>query len=179
MTPGERDYNVTLMKMKSADPDLVFFTGYYPEAGLLLRQKMEMNWNVPFLGGDATNNPQLVEIAGKDAAKDYYFLSPPVPQDLDTPEARDFLKSYVKKYGTEPGSVWAVLSGDGFLAITTAIKNTKSTDSDKLADYLHTQLKDMPGLTGKISFDQHGDRVGDLYRLYKVDANGAFVLQPK
>jgi branched-chain amino acid transport system substrate-binding protein len=75
--------------------------------------------------------------------------------------------------------VWAVLSGDGFLAITTAIKNTKSTDPDVLAKYLHTGLKDMPGLTGKISFDNQGDRIGDLYRLYQVDANGAFILQPK
>jgi branched-chain amino acid transport system substrate-binding protein len=179
MTPGERDYNSILMKMKATKPEVVFFTGYYPEAGLMLRQKMEMNWNVPFLGGDATNNPQLVEIAGKDAAKGFYFLSPPVPQDLDTPEADAFLKSYAKKYDSEPGSVWAVLSGDGFLAITTAIKNTKSTDPDVLAKYLHTGLKDMPGLTGKISFDNQGDRIGDLYRLYQVDANGAFILQPK
>jgi branched-chain amino acid transport system substrate-binding protein len=179
MTPGERDYNSILMKMKSAKPEVVFFTGYYPEAGLMLRQKKEMNWDVPFIGGDATNNPQLVEIAGKDAAEGFYFLSPPVPQDLDTPEADAFLKSYAKKYNAEPGSVWAVLSGDGFLAITTAIRNTKSTDPDVLAAYLHTQLKDMPGLTGKISFDDQGDRIGDLYRLYQVDANGAFVLQPK
>ncbi|MFA7166370.1 MAG: branched-chain amino acid ABC transporter substrate-binding protein [Desulfoplanes sp.] len=179
MTSGERDYNAILLKMKSTNPDVVFFTGYYPEAGLLLRQKMEMNWKVPFIGGDATNNPDLVKIAGKDAAQGYYFLSPPVPQDLDTPEANTFLKNYIKKYAATPGSVWAVLSGDGFLAITTAIKNTKSTDPEVLATYLHTQLKDMPGLTGKLSFDNQGDRVGDLYRLYQVNDQGAFVLQPK
>ena len=177
MTAGERDYNAILLKMKSANPDVVFFTGYYPEAGLLLRQKMEMNWKVPFIGGDATNNPDLVKIAGKDAAQGFYFLSPPVPQDLDTPEAHAFLKSYTKKYAGTPGSVWAVLSGDGFLAITTAIKNTKSTDSEVLATYLHTQLKDMPGLTGKLSFDEQGDRMGDLYRLYQVNGQGEFVLQ--
>lgn len=178
MTAGERDYNAILLKMKSANPDVVFFTGYYPEAGLLLRQKMEMNWKVPFIGGDATNNPDLVKIAGKDAAQGFYFLSPPVAQDLDTPEANAFLKNYTEKYSAAPGSVWAVLSGDGFLAITTAIKNTKSTDPEVLAAYLHTQLKDMPGLTGKLSFDDQGDRVGDLYRLYTVNAQGEFVLQP-
>ncbi|MDK2921389.1 MAG: branched-chain amino acid transport system substrate-binding protein [Desulfonauticus sp.] len=177
LTPGERDYSAILTNLKAANPDVVFFTGYYPEAGLLLRQKKEMGWNVPFIGGDATNNPDLVKIAGKDAAEGFMFLSPPVPQDLDSKEAKDFLAAYKKKYGDLPGSVWAVLSGDGFLALTTAIKATKSTDSDVLADYLHNKLKDMPGLTGKISFDSKGDRVGDLYRIYKVDANGNFVLQ--
>lgn len=177
LTPGERDYSAILTKMKAAKPDAVFFTGYYPEAGMLLRQKKQMNWNVPFIGGDATNNPDLVKIAGKDAAEDFYFLSPPVPQDLQTKQAEDFLADYREQYGSAPDSVWAVLSGDCFLAVTTAIKETGSTDPDVLAEHLHSDLKDMPGLTGKISFDDKGDRVGDLYRLYRVNSQGEFVLQ--
>jgi len=179
LTPGERDYTTILTKLKSKNPDVVFFTGYYPEAGLLLKQKKEMGWDVQFIGGDATNNPDLVKIAGLDAAEGFYFLSPPVPQDLDTPEAKTFLKAYKAKYNALPVSVWAVLSGDALLAIVKAIEGTKSTDPDKMADYLHYKLKNMPGLTGMISFDKKGDRVGDLYRVYKVDAKGNFVLQPK
>ena len=91
LTPGERDYTAILTKLKGAAPDVVFFTGYYPEAGLLLRQKKEMNWNVPFMGGDATNHPDLVKIAGKDAAAGFYFLSAPLPKDLPTEEAKAFL----------------------------------------------------------------------------------------
>jgi branched-chain amino acid transport system substrate-binding protein len=157
---------------------VVLFTGYYPEAGLLMRQKMEMGWNVPFLGGDATNNPDLVKIAGKQAAEGYYFLSPPVPQDLDSKAAKDFMSAFKQKYNAEPGSVWAVLAGDGFNVLAAAIKGSGSTDTEKMVAYLKTQLKDMPGLTGNISFDEKGDRVGDLYRVYRVDADGKFVLQP-
>jgi branched-chain amino acid transport system substrate-binding protein len=97
LTPGERDYNAILTKLKAAGPEVVFFTGYYPEAGLLLRQKKEMGWDVPFIGGDATNNPDLVKIAG-DAAEGFYFLSPPVPQDLPSQKAKDFLEAFQKKY---------------------------------------------------------------------------------
>ena len=178
LTPGERDYNAILTKLKSAAPDVVFFTGYYPEAGMLLRQKMEMGWNVPMLGGDATNNPDLVKIAGNKAAEGFMFLSPPVPADLDTPEAKAFMEAYKAKYGTAPGSVWAVLAGDAYRVIVEAIAKSKETAGEKLAAYLKTQLKDFSGLTGKISFNEKGDRVGDLYRVYKVDAAGAFVLQP-
>ena len=67
LTPKENDYTAILTKLKSAGPDVVLFTGYYPEAGLLLKQKKGMNWNVPFIGGDATNNVDLVKIAGKAA----------------------------------------------------------------------------------------------------------------
>lgn len=178
LTPGERDYNAILTKLKASNPDVVFFTGYYPEVGMLLRQKHEMKWDVPMMGGDAANNLDLVKIAGNDAAKGYFFLSPPVPQDLDTPEAKAFLEGYQAKYGTLPNSVWSVLAGDAFSAIVEAIRQTGKSDSESIAEYLKTGLKNYPGLSGPIAFNEKGDRVGDLYRIYVVDGNGKFILQP-
>jgi branched-chain amino acid transport system substrate-binding protein len=178
LTPGEKDYTAILTKMKAAEPDAVFFTGYYPEAGLLLNQKKAMNWAVPFIGGDATNNTDLVKIAGADAAEGFAFVSPPLPKDLPSPEAKAFLASFTKKYGKPPASIYSVLAGDGFRVLIAAIRATKSTEADKVSDYLHNQLKDFPGLTGKISFNAKGDRVGEVYRVYKVNAQGEFILQP-
>lgn len=111
LTPSERDYTAILTKLKAADPDLIFFTGYYPEAGMLLRQKKEMHWDVPMMGGDAANNTDLVKIAGKDAAKGYFFISPPSAHDFDTPEAKDFFSRYKAQYNSLPSSVWSVLAG--------------------------------------------------------------------
>ncbi len=178
LTPGERDYNAILTKLKAVKPDCVFFTGYYPEAGLLLRQKNEMGWDVPFIGGDATNHPDLVKIAGKDSVYGFYFVSAPLPKDLDTPEAKSFVADFGSQYGNPPQSIYAVLAGDGFRVVAEAIRQTKSTDTDKLADYLHVKLTDFPGLTGTISFNDKGDRVGEVYRVYKVNEEGEFILQP-
>ena len=178
LTPGERDYNAILTKLKAANPDFVFFTGYYPEAGLLLRQKKEMGWNVPFMGGDAVNNPALVKTAGAAAAEGFYFLSPPLPKDLDTPDAKTFVDAFTKKYGNEPKSIYPVLAGDGFRVIVEAIKATESTDAEKISAYLKSALKDYPGLTGTLAFDDKGDRVGEVYRVYKVDDKGQFILEP-
>ncbi len=177
LTPGERDYTTILTKLKGANPEVVLFTGYFPEAGLLLRQKKDMNWKVPFIGGDATNNADLVKIAGKEAAEGYYFLSPPQPQDLDTADAKNFLTDYQKKYNELPPSIWAVLAGDGFRVLVAGIAGAKSTDGDKIAGYLHKDLKNFSGLSGPISFDAKGDREGEVYRVYKVDGDGKFVLQ--
>jgi branched-chain amino acid transport system substrate-binding protein len=177
LTPGERDYNAILTKLKGASPEVVLFTGYYPEAGLLMRQKKAMGWSVPFIGGDATNNADLVKIAGKEAAAGFYFLSPPQPQDLDTPEAKAFLADYQKKYNELPPSIWAVLAGDGFRVAVAAIGGAKSTDGAKIAQYLHQDLKNFSGLSGPIAFDAKGDREGEVYRVYKVDADGNFVMQ--
>jgi branched-chain amino acid transport system substrate-binding protein len=178
LTPKEQDYTTILTKMKATQPDMVFFTGYYGEAGLLLKQAKQMKWSVPFMGGDATNNPDLVKTAGKDAATGFYFLSAPLPKDLPSEQAKSFLAAFGKKYGNPPNSIYAVLAGDGFRVVVEAIGKSGSTDSMKLAEYLHTQLKDFPGLTGKISFNEKGDRVGEVYRVYKVNDAGEFILQP-
>jgi branched-chain amino acid transport system substrate-binding protein len=178
LTPGERDYNAILTKLKAAGPDFVFFTGYYPEAGLLLRQKKEMGWDVPFMGGDAVNNPTLVETAGAAAAEGFYFLSPPLPKDLDTPEAKSFVEAFTKKHGHAPKSIYPVLAGDGFRVLVEAIKATDSVEAEKISAYLKSSLKDFPGLTGTLAFDDKGDRVGEVYRVYKVDGEGQFILEP-
>jgi branched-chain amino acid transport system substrate-binding protein len=177
LTPGERDYTATLTKMKSAGPDVVLFTGYYPEVGLLLRQKRERNWNVPFVGGDATNNPDLVRIAGKSAASGFMFLSAPLPKDLPSKQAKAFLAAFTRKYGHPPNSIYSVLAGDGFRVIVEAIRATGSTDPDRIAGFLHARFRDRNGLTGAIAFNAKGDRVGEVYKVYKVDAQGRFILQ--
>jgi branched-chain amino acid transport system substrate-binding protein len=105
------------------------------------------------------------------------FLSPPVPKDLDTPEAKAYLAAYQKKYGEAPQSIYGVLAGDGFRVVAKAIEFAKSTKADAIRNALVNQVKDFPGFTGKISFNAKGDRVGELYRVYKVDPSGNFVLQ--
>lgn len=73
-------------------------------------------------GGDAANNTDLVKIAGKDAAKGYFFISPPSAHDFDTPEAKDFFSRYKAQYNSLPSSVWSVLAGDAFKVIVAALR---------------------------------------------------------
>lgn len=177
LTPGERDYTAILTKLKAAKPDLVFFTGYYPETGMLLRQKAEMGWLVPMMGGDAANHQDLVKIAGADAAKGYFFISPPLPQDLDSSTSKEFLQAFQNTYKTLPVSVWAVLAGDAFKVIAAAIEAGHTTP-EAMGAYLKAAPAPFAGISGEIVFDKKGDRVSELYRTYVVNDNGVFVLQP-
>ena len=178
LQPGERDYSAVLTKIKGIQPDVIVFTGYYPEAGLLLRQMDEMGWKVPMIGGDAANNLDLVLIAGVKAAVGYRFVSPPMPDDMDTEDAKNFLAAYHAKHGASPSSIWSVLAGDAYLVLKKAIEE-KGADSGAVAEYLTKDLKDFMGLSGHIAFDDKGDRISDVYRLYEVDKTGKFVLQPR
>jgi len=178
IVPGQSDYSVVLTRMRSADPDVIYFSGFYSEAGLMLRQKREMGWNVPLIGGDGTNHADLVTVAGKEAANGYRFFSPPLPMDLDSPSIKQFLATYHERYDSYPGSIWSINHADAFGVIVAAIRAV-GNDSDAIADYLHNELKDYQGFSGKISFDEKGDRVGDFYRFYEIDAEGRSIIQPQ
>jgi len=175
LVPGEPDYAPVLAKIKAAGPDLVFFTGYYPEAGLLLRQKAEMKWAVPVMGGDANSSSELLTIAGK-AAAGFSVVSPLLPEDLTAPGARAFLADYQRRFNAPPVSIYAVLAGDALGVLAAAMQAAGTTEPDRIASALRS-LTSYSGLTGPISFDARGDRVGDVYRIYRVDAAGKFVLE--
>lgn len=177
LTPGERDYTAILTKLKESKPDLIFFTGYFPEVGMLLRQKKEMHWNVPMMGGDAANNSDLLKIAGTEAAKGYFFVSPPSANDFDSQEAKEFFSRYQDIYHNLPSSVWSVLAGDAFKVILASLEAGVEPKPEAIAHWLKNNLHDYPGLTGPIGFNKKGDRVNDLYKIYEVNDQGAFVLR--
>ena len=63
-TPGERDYNAIVSRMKGAGIDVIYIGGYHTEAGLILRQAKEQGMNVTLIGGDALVTNEFWQISG-------------------------------------------------------------------------------------------------------------------
>jgi branched-chain amino acid transport system substrate-binding protein len=176
ITPGERDFRVPLTKLREANPDLWYFTGYYAEAALLLSQARQIGITIPFVGGNAAINDEFVKIAGIDVAKGAFMTNEPLPADLPFDEAREFLDAYQAKFGEIPSSPWPLYAADAFKIIAYAIDKTGSTDGDVLAEYLRKEVDGVPGITGGIGFTDQGDRVGVPFYLYVVNDDGKIVI---
>jgi len=180
INPDDQDFTPILTKIGAANLDAVYFTGYHSQAGLLLKQSAELGLKVQWIGGNAANNPVMVEIAGLKNAAGMFVTTEPLPKDLNYPEAKKFVTDYIAKYGEEPASVWTIMAGEAFNVIRIAMEQTKSTDPGVLADYIHNQLKNVNGLTGPIlGFDEKGDRLGTIHVAYIIDDKGNFVLYDK
>jgi branched-chain amino acid transport system substrate-binding protein len=180
INPQDKDFTPILTKIKGAGIEAIYFTGYHAQGGLLLKQSKSLGLTVPWLMGNACNNPELIQIAGLDAAKGVVVTTEPLPSDLPYKEAKVFNEEFKIKYGEYPSSVWWVMAADAFNVIQNSIEQTKSTDPAKLAEYLHTQFKDYPGITGPIiGFDEKGDRLGTIHKAYVVNDKGEFVPNDK
>ena len=67
INPGEKDYSALVSKLKDAGVEAVYFGGYHPEAGLILKQMGEQGLSAKMLSGDSMNSAELWTIAGNDA----------------------------------------------------------------------------------------------------------------
>ncbi|MFY9397780.1 MAG: branched-chain amino acid ABC transporter substrate-binding protein [Desulfomonilia bacterium] len=176
ITPGEKDFRVSLTKLREAKPDVWYFTGYYAEAALLVSQARDIGVTCPFVGGNAAINDEFVKIAGLNVAKGCYMTNEPLPSDLPYPEAKEFLEAYRARFGDIPSSPWPIYAADALNIIAYAIDKSGSTDSAVLAEYLRNEVNGVPGITGPIGFTEQGDREGVPFYLYVVDDQGRIVI---
>jgi len=175
INPEDTDFKSILTRIDGLGPDAVYFTGYHPQGGLLLKQSKELGTKFQWVMGNANNNPELIEISGLDAAKGTYVTTEPLPKDIPGDVATKFYNDFVAKYGEPPANIWWVMSADALNVVVEAMKQTNSTDSDKMAEYLHTRFKDYPGVTGNIiGYDEKGDRLGTIHVAYVINDAGEF-----
>ena len=61
---GDKDYSSIISKLKRANVDFVYYGGYHPELGLLLRQSAERGFNGRYMGTEGAGNKEISAIAG-------------------------------------------------------------------------------------------------------------------
>ncbi len=82
---GEKDYSALVTKLKEMKADVVYFGGYHPEAGLILRQAAEQGFKFQLIMPDSIASPEFWQIAGP-AGEGTMFVFPSDPQAK--PEAK-------------------------------------------------------------------------------------------
>ncbi len=164
---GDKDFKMVLTAVKSKDPELIFFGGIYPEAGLLVKQARELGLSARFMSGDGTIDPKFIEIAGAPAAEGTFLTFSPDPNNI--PSARGFIERYRSKFGEiGPYSIYAY---DAANILLTAITEAKSVEGNAIIEKLHTLEFDVA--LGKIKFDEKGDVTVSPYVVW-ITKNGKF-----
>lgn len=176
VTPGEKDFSAAVTKLRNTNPDVWYYTGYYTEAGLLVRQARDAGLTCPFIGGNAAINDDFIKIAGIDVAKGCLMTQEPLVTDVTTAISEQFRTLYKEKFGDVPSSPWPVYAADALYAIVGAIKNANSIESDPIATAMHTNMTGVEGVTGAIKFTAIGDREDVPYKMYEVTADGKYVV---
>ncbi|MGD9591321.1 MAG: branched-chain amino acid ABC transporter substrate-binding protein, partial [Candidatus Berkiella sp.] len=139
LTRGEKNFNALVTKLKDDNADAVYFGGLHTEAGPLLRQMREQDVKAPFISGDGIVSEDFVSSAGGPQIVDGVYMT--FGTDArNNPRSKTVLEAF-RKQGVEPEG-YTLYTYAALQAIAKAIEATKSTDGEKLAQWLHQNKVD-------------------------------------
>jgi ABC-type branched-subunit amino acid transport system substrate-binding protein len=162
LTPGQSDYTSFLTKIGQAKPQVFYYTGYYPEFGLLLKEAKQLGLKFTMMGGDANNDPTLIKTAGS-AASGAMMTTAPLAQFLSS--AKGYVDAYQSAYGASPGP-YSTYEYDAVGVVAQAIRNAHSTTPGKITAALKSIS--YKGISGDFHFDSAGDRKPANYIIITV-----------
>ncbi|MFA7437409.1 high-affinity branched-chain amino acid ABC transporter substrate-binding protein [Castellaniella sp.] len=162
---GDSDYSAVISKLKALGPDLVYFGGYHPELGLLLRQAREQGLDVQFMGPEGVANKDLVALAGPAIDK----LLTTLPADFTKREGNEAVLEQFKKYNRSPDGAFTMTAYAAMQILADAI-NAVGADPAKVADYMHEHSFDT--VIGKVDYDAKGDLKQFEFAVFQWDADG-------
>ena len=167
--PKALDYSAAVNIVKARQPAVVFYGGYYPEAGRLLKQLRDGGVTARFVAGDASKDPGIAAGAGKAAEGALVTCACTDPQHQPEPAAQAFAKAYQARFGRPP-QLYSAEFYDGTQLMIDAIRRGARTRDAVLANLNSTQLA---GVTKKFSFQPDGEVGAGLVYVYEFRA-GAF-----
>jgi len=173
LTRGDKDFSPILTKIKPLNPEVVNFGGMVTEGTLLIRQMRRMGIKSKFVGYEGVySQKDFIDASGKAAIGAFATYS-------KTPETEIFAewqKKFQAKYG--PPVAYAPHAYDSAKVLLMAVEKVAQKQGDGSLVIGKKALRDAvsatkyDGITGPVSFDQYGDRIGIAVTVNEVVCEG-------
>jgi branched-chain amino acid transport system substrate-binding protein len=154
---GEKDFSPLLTRLKSLNPDLIYFGGRIIEASLLRQQMIRLGLNVPMMTSGGTFSETYLKITGTPAEGTLAsFWGLPMK---DYPEGRGvaFEKAYAEAKFNNPYEAFgpmAYAAGEVYVQAIAAAAKAGGVTRDNVLKQLNSQ--EFHTLIGNFHFDKNG-----------------------
>jgi branched-chain amino acid transport system substrate-binding protein len=171
-TTGQTQFTGALNAAKAADPTIVDFVAYDPEAEELVQQASTMG--VPgtcLVDGLAAEGPVFLKTVPLALAQKCVFSGVPTAEQF--PDARSYVSAYEAKYHDSPGT-WGTFTYDSLAILAQAVKTAGSWSAKKVDPVLF-HVSGYRGITGTTTIDPStGDRLDPPLLMETVNGSGHY-----
>ena len=168
LNPKEADYTTVLTKIKSMNPDALYYGGVAQAGVKVVKQSYDIMPKIIRAGGDGLLGAEILKGAGFPAAEGLYATNAS-PNMLEDPEAKPVIERFVKKYSQQPEN-YSLTAYDAALVILDAVKRV--ADSGKEVNRANVrdaiQSSKLKTLQGEVSFDENGDITSRVVSVYQI-----------
>lgn len=154
---GDKDFSAAVTQVKGANPDALFFGGYYAEAAPLVQQLRDGGVTATFVSADGSKDQQFVDQAGE-SAKDALLSCP------CGPASGTFAEEYKKKFNVEPGTY----STEGYDLGTILVKGIDSGAITRPALLDFVRNYNGQGVARNYQWTPTGELTTNLIWMFKV-----------
>jgi len=174
LDPKAADYTTVLTKIKSLNPDAIYYGGVSQAGVKLAKQSYDIIPKAIKAGGDGMYSAEMLSAVGFPAAEGWYatIASPHTSEDK---AADSWVKEYRSKYNMVPTD-YSITAYDAALVIADAVKRVvadkKEVNRDNVRDYIQTAK--VPTLQGTVSFDSNGDLLDRTISVFQIKKDTNF-----
>ena len=176
ITSEQTQFTDVLTKVKAAQPTLVYYVAYDPQAEDLVQQAASLG--VPgtcLVDGLAAQGPTFLATVPLALARKCVFSG--VPTAAQFPNATSYITAYNAAYHEDPGT-WGAFAYDSLGVLVQEAKAVRSWAPSKLNPALF-HVRGYQGITGTTTIDPPtGNRVDPPLVMQIVDASGHYVVSP-
>ncbi len=151
VSKGQTDFSALITKLKSENVDFVYYGGYHPELGLILRQAREQGFDAKFMGPEGVGNKDISAIAGPASEGLLVTLPADFAQD---PKNAELVQAFKDKK-QDPSGPFVMPSYAAVQIIAEGIAKVGAADPEEVAEVLRGASFDTP--IGTVEFKENGD----------------------
>lgn len=171
---GDIDFTAQLTEIMAHNPDFVFIPSYFAEGAIIMKQARELGATFTFFGGDAMDNPAVVELGG-DAVEGFihttFAYAPDMPDKSDV--AIHFTNAWRVMFPEKEPNANAALGYDSYLLMIDAIARAGVAEPRPIRDAL-AATENVPTVTGLTTLNEHGDAEKEVGIVKIIDGRKTF-----
>ncbi len=172
---GDKDFSGQVTNIKAKKPDVIFFSGYYTEGALIMKEARKQGVKANMFGGDGLFSPEFIKLGGSAAEGSMSALG--FAPEQATPETAKFIEAFKKKFAGQLPGLFDAQGYDGVMMIADAIKRANSADP-KVFKTAMAATKNFQGVSGTITIRANREPIKTPLCLLAVK-DGKFVLKAK
>ena len=164
-TDKATDFSAILTSIRGKKPDAIFFGGYSPQGGPMLRQMRGLGMNMPLMGGDGMCTTEISRLSQITEGELKVWCTQGGSMLDKADKGRKFIESYRAAYKRDP-LTYAAAFYDGMHLLAQAMEATQSTDPKKVI--AHIAKGSYAGVAGEYAYDDKHDLRSSAVTVYTL-----------
>jgi branched-chain amino acid transport system substrate-binding protein len=168
LDPKAADYTAILTKIKSLNPEAIYYGGVTQAGVKLAKQSYDIIPNIIKAGPDGMYSSDLLNGAGFPAVEGWYTTIA-APHLVDDQRAVQFVAAFKGKFNDSPDD-YTITAYDASLVIIDSVKRVaasgKPVTREAVRDAIQTAK--VPTIQGTVSFDENGDLADRTVSVFQI-----------